>query len=134
MPTRRVWRFKERVKPLTEFQWRFFLVQDVAGFDRLADRGGDDAAAFWFLYYYDGWREVFAAHRREIEAEWRRRGWSAKQREFVLTPYVQRDLTLRQDDERNARHALWQEWEQIEGWKTETLEQYLERNRREKTR
>ena len=129
MPTRRVWRFKERVKPLTEFQWRFFLVQDVAGFDCLAERGGDDAGEFWFLYYYDGWREIFAAHRQEIEAEWRRRGWSAKQRKFVLTPYLQRGLTLRHDAESDARLALWEEWREIEGWKTETFEEYLERNK-----
>jgi hypothetical protein len=38
----------KRVEPLTEFQWRFFLVQDLAGFDRLAERSGDDAGEFWF--------------------------------------------------------------------------------------
>ena len=129
MPTRRIWRLRTRVEPLTEFQWRFFLVQDVAAFDRLAESGGDDAAQFWFLYYYDRWREVFAAHRREIEAEWRRRGWSEKQRKFVLTPYLQRGITLRHDAESDAQLALWEEWREIEGWKTETFEQYLERNR-----
>ena len=112
----------------------FSFFQDPAPGSGRAERGGDDAAWFWFLYYYDGWRGIFAAHHPEIEAEWRRRGWSAKQRKFVLTPYLQRGITLRRDAESDARLALRQEWREIEGWKTETLEQYLERNRRKKTK
>ena len=41
---------------MTKFQWEFFLAQDVAGFDRLAERQGDDAAEFFNLFYADGWR------------------------------------------------------------------------------
>jgi hypothetical protein len=127
MPTRRIWRYKPRTEPLTAFQWAFFLVQDIAGFDRLAAREGDDAAQFFMMYYADGWREVYAAHREAIEAEWRERGWTQKRKRFVMTPYFERGLTLKHDAARAERMELWDRWTKSEGWKTETWQQYLDR-------
>jgi hypothetical protein len=126
MPTRRIWRYKTRVDPLTVLQWAFFLVQDVAGFDRLFETG--DSGQFFYLYYADGWKEVFAAHREEIEKEWARRSWSKKQREFVLMLYLQRRITLKHDAERERRMALWRVWNDSKGWKTENWQEYLNRN------
>ena len=55
MPTRRVWRYKQRAEPLTAGQWAFFMVRNKAGFDRLYEKieGGE----FFFLYYADDWRK-----------------------------------------------------------------------------
>ena len=68
---------------MTAGEWAFFMVRDKAGFDRLNEKieGGE----FFFLYYADHWKEVYAAHRDEIEAEWNRRGWTPAQRKFVMT-------------------------------------------------
>jgi hypothetical protein len=112
---------------MTKFQWEFFLAQDVAGFDRLAERQGDDAAEFFNLFYADGWRGLYAAHAQEIEAEWRRRDWSRQQRKFILTGYFERHITLRHDAESELKMRWWHEWRGCEGWKTETFPQYLER-------
>jgi len=129
VPTRRVWRYKPRSEPLTAFQWRFFLVEDVAGFDRLAACDGDDASQFFMLYYADYWHEVYAAHREEIEGEWRRRSWTRKQKRFVMTPYYERHITLLHDAESEKSDALWMEWSK--GKRTESFEQYSDRMRAE---
>jgi len=75
---------------MTKFEWEFFLVQDVTGFDRLAEREGEEGSMFFELYYNDGWKHVYAMHRAEIEVEWRRRGWGRRQGLFVMTDYYKR--------------------------------------------
>lgn len=100
MPSRRVFRLKARVEPLSRVQWMFFLAADVAGFERAC---ADSGAEFFVLYYMDGWRQCFAAHGEEIEAEWRKRGWTSKQKSFVLQVYADRDYRLPHDIERTAR-------------------------------
>jgi hypothetical protein len=76
MPTRRVWRYKARVAPLTSAEWAFFLAKDLAALERLSETAGEQ---FFWLYYADGWRDCYAEHREEIDAEWRR-GWTAKKK------------------------------------------------------
>jgi hypothetical protein len=106
VPTRRVWRYKPRTEPLTGGQWSFFLVRSKAGFDRLYDT--IDGGEFFMLYYADDWKQVYAAHRDEIDAEWNRRGWTPAQRKFVMTPYLQRGFSLAHDIEREKRMGLWE--------------------------
>jgi hypothetical protein len=131
VPTRRVWRYKARVSAMTKFEWEFFLVQDVAGFDRLAERQGEEGSMFFELYYNDGWKHVYAMHRAEIEAERRHRGWGRRQRRFVMTGYYDRGITLAHDARREREMKFWQEWRAAEGWKSETFAQYLERMQKE---
>jgi hypothetical protein len=130
MPTRRIWRYRQRVKPLTAFQWAFFLVQDIAGFDRLAEVQGDDAGEFFVLYYADGWKKTYSQHQEEIEAEWRKRGWTQRQRRFVMTAYRERGFVLEHDRRSEREMVWWREWSAAEGWKTEPFPQYLERMHR----
>lgn len=132
MPPRRVFRRKQRTAPLTEFVWKFFLSQSVADFDRLA-ADPDNSSAFFFLYYDDRWKEVYAAHRAEIEAEWRRRRWTRKQKQFVMTDYNHRHINLEHDVRRERELKLWQEWSAREGWRTETWAQYLSRLERKRS-
>jgi len=133
MPTRRIFRRKQRAEPMTPFAWKFFMAQSVADFDVMAaSTDGDNASQFFFLYYDDAWVRLYREHRDEIEAEWRRRGWSRTQKQFVLTPYFERGLTLKHDAARDERMALWHEWSAVEGWKTETFPQYLERMQKER--
>lgn len=103
MPTRRVWRYKARVAPLTPMQWRFFLCKDVTEFDRLNTNEIDTTGEFFWLYWVDHWRECYAEHKEEIEAEWRRRGWTEKEKAFVMTPYRERGIVLARDREREER-------------------------------
>ena len=109
MPTRRVWRYKPRAEPLTAGQWAFFMVRNKAGFDRLYEK--TDGGEFYFLYYADHWREVYAAHREEIEAEWNRRGWTPAQRKFVMTGYFQRGFQLAHDIASEKKMELWRRFE-----------------------
>jgi hypothetical protein len=57
---------------------------------------------FFWLYYADGWRDCYAEHREEIDAEWRR-GWTAKKKAFVMTSYFDRGMVLSRDREREIR-------------------------------
>jgi hypothetical protein len=125
VPTRRIWRYKPRVEPITALEWAFFLVRDKTGFDRIWEN--NDGGGLFMLYYADHWKQVYAAHREEIDAEWNRRGWTAAQRQFVLTPYMQRGYVLKHDAEREECMTLWSEWREREGWKTESFNAYLER-------
>jgi hypothetical protein len=109
VPTRRVWRYKPRAEPLTAGQWAFFLVRNKAGFDRVSDT--IDSGEFFFLYYADHWREVYAAHCDEIDAEWNRRGWTQSQRKFVMTGYFQRGFHLAHDVAREKKMELWRRFE-----------------------
>jgi hypothetical protein len=128
MPTRRIWRFKSRCAPLTPFQWAFFLVQDVKGFDRLAEVQGDDAAEFFVLYYDDGWKKTYMQHRQEIEAEWKRRNWTRKQKQFVMTPYASRGFVLAHDARRDREMAWWRQWQDAQGWTSgESFPEYAHR-------
>jgi hypothetical protein len=129
MPTRRIFRRKQRSEPMTPFAWKFFMAQSVADFDVLAaSTDSDDASQFFFLYYDDAWVRLYRDHRDEIEAEWRRRSWTREQKRFVMTPYRERHVTLRHDAERAERMELWKKWTTSEGWKTgETWQQYLAR-------
>jgi len=68
MPPRRIFRRKQRTEPMSPFIWRFFLAESVQYFDQLAAVEGDNAGVFFLLYYDDGWRDVYAQHREEIEA------------------------------------------------------------------
>jgi len=121
MPPRRVFRRKQRTEPMSAFIWRFFLAESIQDFDRLAGAEGDDGATFFFLYYDDHWRDVYAQHHEEIERAWRRKRWTQAQRRFVLTPYLERGLTLAHDALSEKEMKMWHEWERCEGWKTETL-------------
>jgi hypothetical protein len=51
VPTRRVWRYKPRVEPLTPTEWAFFMVRDKEGFDRIWEK--HDGGGLFFLYYAD---------------------------------------------------------------------------------
>ena len=124
MPSRRLFHLKPKVSPLSPFEWSFFLCQNLAGFDQLFQQDGEN---FFWLYYADGWRECYRGHREEIDAEWGRRGWSRKQRKFVLTPYLERGIRLKHDIERAERAALRAEYQAAEGWKLEPWEQFLVR-------
>jgi len=131
MPPRRIFRRKQRTEPLSPFIWRFFLAKSVQDFDQLAAVEGDNAGVFFLLYYDDGWRDVYAQHREEIEAEWRHRRWTKTQRRFVMTPYLERGLTLKHDAEGELKMRWWHEWQACEGWKTESFVQYRERIQKE---
>ena len=109
MPTRRVWRYKPRAEPLSELDWAFFMVRDKAGFDRIWEK--HDGGGLFMLYYADDWKQVYAAHREEIDAEWNRRGWTPAQRKFVMTPYFQRGFQLAHDVVRVKKMELWYEFE-----------------------
>jgi hypothetical protein len=95
---------------MTPGQWAFVMVRDKAGFDRFWDIP-EDHGEFYFLYYRDGWREVYAAHGEEIEAEWKRRGWTQEQRRFVMTPYLKRGFRLAHDELRDRKFELWKRFE-----------------------
>jgi hypothetical protein len=128
VPTRRVWRYKPRVEPLTEFQWRFFLSKTVEDFNQLASSTEPgDSAEFFMLFYADSWREIYEAHGAEIENQWRARGWSRKMRKFVMTRFLDRGITLRHDAESERRMNLWREWSAREGWRSENWTDYLHR-------
>jgi hypothetical protein len=128
MPQRRVFHRKQRTEPMSAFIWKFLLAQSGVDFDRLlAEAKGDDGEMFYHLFYSDGWKEIYAAHCSEIEAEWRKRGWSREQRRFVMTPYLERGLTLAHDRRKEQELELWQEWRARAGWKTEGFPEYLER-------
>ncbi len=48
---------------------------------------------FWWIYYFDKWGESYRQHRREIEADWRRRFTPeelAEHRAWILRPYPTR--------------------------------------------
>jgi hypothetical protein len=113
---------------MSAFIWRFFLVETIDDFDRLAAVEGTDAEWFFSLYYMDGWRAIYAQHHEEIERVWRERGWSKKKRKFVLTDYRLRGFVLAHDRRRERGMQLWHEYETTEGWKTgETFVQYRDR-------
>jgi hypothetical protein len=130
MPPRRIFRRKQRTEPMSPFIWRFFLAESVQDFDQLAAVEGDNGGVFFLLYYDDGWRNVYAQHREEIEAEWSRRGWTRKQKQFVLTDYSKRGFVLAHDRRSEQKMAWWREWEAREGWKTESFLEYLERRQK----
>jgi hypothetical protein len=87
---------------------------------------------FFPLFYDDHWRVAYAQHREEIESVWRGRGWTKKQRRFVMTDYYQRGFVLEHDRRREEEMRLWQEWRAREGWETEAFPRYLERRMQEK--
>jgi hypothetical protein len=132
MPPRRIFRRKQPTQPMTEFRWRFFLAQSVADFDHLAAAEGADGSEFFMLYYDDGWRDVYAQHQAEIEAAWRTRHWTRQQKHFVMTPYLERGLTLAHDARSEQEAELWREFQANEGWKTsESFAEYRDRRMRE---
>ena len=79
------------------------------------------------LYYADHWKEVYAAHRDEIEAEWNRRGWTQAQRKFVMTGYFDRGFRLAHDIERRKEMELWDRF-QAEGRLGQDFRKYLKLN------
>jgi len=125
VPTRRVWRYKPRVEPMTELEWSFFLVRDRAGFDRIWEKEG--GGGLFMLYYADGWKEVYAAHRKEIEAEWNRRRWTQAHRKFVMTGYFDRGFRLAHDIESDRKLELWRRFE-AEGRIGGDFREYLKLN------
>jgi hypothetical protein len=131
MPPRRVFRRKGLREPMSAFIWRFFLAESVQDFDQLAAAQGNDAAMFFCLYYDDHWRDVYQQHHAEIEREWQRRGWSRKQKQFVLTPYLERGVTLKHDADREQEMVWWHEWRGREGWLQESFPQYVARKKEE---
>ena len=132
MPSRRIFRRKSPIQPMSAFIWRFFLIENIEDLDELAAVQGDEAEWFFLLYYMDGWRSIYAQHHEEIEQEWRRRGWSKKKKKFVLTDYRLRGFVLAHDRRRERESELWREWQRIEGWKSkETFVEFRDRRMQE---
>jgi len=65
--------------------------------------------------------------------EWKRRGWTKQQKQFVMTPYVQRGITLAHDASSDREMDCWHAWRAAEGWKTETFPEYLDRVEKERS-
>ena len=100
---------KRKTAPRTRFEWAFFLAKTVADFDRLAEQVG---SKFFFLFYLDRWRTVYRkSPEQEILSEWKRRGFTRKQRKFVMTLYSQRGIRLQHDVEREERATLHKTWQ-----------------------
>ncbi len=104
--TRRARRVKARTQPLTDCQWRFFLSRSMEDFDQLNETHPEE---FFVLFFQDGWRSVYAAHRETIEHEWGLRERTAEQKKFVLTEYLAGDF-LKNDRERHERLELFNAW------------------------
>jgi hypothetical protein len=128
LPARRVFRRKQQVDAMSPFQWRFFLAQTIADFDRMAAAQGDDGSMFFALFYADLWRDLYKQHRDEIESEWKRRHWTREQKQFVMTGYFERHITLAHDRRRDLEMDLWQKFQACEGWRQESFAEYVKRN------
>src|SRR5437016_2726355 len=94
MPSNRTRRVKKRRAPMTEAEWMFFLAKSPADFEKARQA---DGGTFFMLHYRDGWAKVYAEHKREIDAEWRARGWTREEKRFVMTNYLARGYRLPHD-------------------------------------
>ena len=99
----------------------------------MAEAQGDDGAMFFCLFYADQWRDVYKQHRDEIESEWQRRHWTREQKQFVMTGYFERHITLAQDARRDRETVWWQEWQDAHGWTSgESFPEYVQRMEKER--